>query len=109
MKILKFDVNGQAITLNPESDTANLIPGTEGYVQAEFTFSSDWDGCVKVVAFYSNLGREYEPRILKDGKHCTIPAEALKNSIFKLRVLGQKTGYTIRTDKFAIHQKGGRV
>ena len=109
MQVLKFNVNGQEITLDKSCTTTTLIPGTEGYVQVEFTFSSEWDGCAKVVAFYSNLGKEYEPRPLNYGKVCTIPTEALKNSIIKLQVLGQKAGYTIRTNKFTIHQKGGSV
>lgn len=109
MQVLKFNVRGQEIALDQSCSAATLIPGTEGYVQVEFTFSSDWDGCTKVVAFYSNLGKEYEPRPLNDGKVCTIPTEALKNSIIKLQVLGQKAGYYIRTNRIAIHQKGGSI
>lgn len=109
MITLKFNVDGQKIALDPTCDTTDLVPGTEGYVKAEFTFSNEWDGCAKVVAFYSNLGTEYEPRILKDGKLCTIPTEALKNSIFKVKVLGQRTGYTICTNKVSVCQKGGTV
>ena len=109
MKTLKFIVNGQNITLDPDCDISSLVPGTSGYVQAEFTFSKEWDGCAKVAAFYSNLGREFEPRILKDGKVCDIPAEALKKSIFKVKVLGQKSDYTICTNKVTIYQRGGTV
>lgn len=109
MKTLKFIVNGQKITLDPSCDVEGLVPGTNGYVAAEFKFSPEWDGCVKVVGFYSNLGREFEPRILKHGKTCEIPAEALKKSIFKIKVLGQKGDFTICTNKFTIHQKGGKV
>lgn len=109
MRTLKFIVDGQNIVLDPNCDINSLVPGTSGYVQAEFSFSKEWDGCTKVVAFYSNLGREFEPQVLKSGEVCEIPTEALKNSIFKVKVLGQKTNYTICTNKAIVHQKGGNV
>lgn len=108
MRTLKFNVTGQIVTLDPSCDTTTLVPGAEEPIQAEFTFSEEWDGCVKVVGFYSNLGREFEPRILKDGKVCRIPTEALKKSIIKLKVFGQHPDYPIQTNKIAIHQKGGK-
>ena len=109
MRTLKFIVNGQNIVLDPTCDITGLVPGTAGSIEAEFSFSIEWDGCAKVAAFYSNLGREYEPQILKNGKVCVIPTEALKKSVFKVKVLGQKKGFTICTNKIAIHQKGGSV
>ena len=109
MRTLKFIVNGQSITLDPETDVSSLVPGTNGYVRAKFTFSPEWDRCVKVAAFYSNLGTEYMPQALKNGEVCDIPPEALKKSIFKVKVFGKKTNYEICTNKLAVHQKGGRT
>lgn len=109
MRTLKFKVDGQTIVLDPESDASDLVPGTSGYVQAIFTFSSEWNRCIKVAAFYSNMGVEYEPQILKSGEVCIIPSEALKKSIFKVKVYGQRDDYTICTNKVTIHQKGGKV
>lgn len=107
MRTLKFVISGQTISLDPECDFSNLIPGTKGYLEAEFKFSDEWDSCTKVAAFYSNLGREYPPQVLKRGKTCVIPAEALERSIFKVQVIGQKDDYMIRTNKVTVHQKGG--
>lgn len=107
MRTLKFNVNGQNIALDPDCDISSLVPGTSGYVQAAFSFSKEWDGCAKVAAFYSNLGREFEPQVLKSDNVCTIPTEALEKSVFKVKVLGQKNGYSICTNKVAVHQKGG--
>ena len=107
MKTLKFIVNGQSIVLDPECDVNSLVPGTDGYVRAQFSFSKEWDRCVKVAAFYSNLGTEYPPQALKSGEVCDIPMEALKKSIFKVKVLGKKNDYTICTNKVTVHQKGG--
>ena len=109
MRTLKFIVNGQDITLDPNCDISSLVPGTSGYVKAEFSFSKEWDGCAKVAAFYSNLGREFTPQLLKNGKVCEIPTEALKKSIFKVKVLGQKSDYTICTNKVVVYQKGGKT
>lgn len=109
MKTLKFIVNGQDIALDPECDISGLVPGTSGYIRAHFSFSKEWDGCLKVAGFYSNLGREFEPRVLKDGKTCEIPAEALKKSIFKIKVLGKKNGYDICTNDVTVYQKGGKA
>lgn len=109
MKTLKFNVNGQTISLDPECDVTNLVPGTNGYVRAKFTFSSEWDRCVKVAAFYSNLGTEYPPQVLKNGEVCDIPPEALKKSIFKVKVFGKKNDYTICTNKVTVYQRGGNT
>lgn len=109
MKTLKFKVNGQSIALESISEAEKLVPGSEGYILAEFTFSKEWDSCAKVAAFYSNLGREFEPQILKEGKLCIIPSQALKLSVFKVKVLGKKDDYMICTNKVTVHQKGGHT
>lgn len=107
MNTLKFIVKGQSITLDPECDENALIPGTKGVVRAKFVFSSEWNNCVKVVAFYSNLGREFEPQVLKSGEVCEIPSEVLKKSIFKVKVFGKKNNNEICTNKVTVYQRGG--
>lgn len=109
MKTLKFNVTGQFITLDPSCSEEDLIPGTNGYMQAKFEFSSDWDNCLKVVAFYSNLGREFTPQLLKADNVCDIPSEVLKRSIFKLKVFGKNPNYELCTDKFTVCQRGGNA
>ena len=39
MRTLKFIVEGQIIKQDPSCDFTNLVPGTEGYLRAEFSFS----------------------------------------------------------------------
>lgn len=109
MRTLKFIVNGQTITQDPTCDFTGLVPGTEGYLQAEFVFSPEWESVVKVVGFFSNMGREYEPRLLNNSKTCVIPTDALKNRIFKIQVIGKNGTYKIKTNKLAVEQKGGSV
>lgn len=106
MRKLKFIVDSQTITADPSCDFEGLVPGTDGYLQAEFTFSSEWNNCVKVASFYSALGKEYEPQILEDGKTCVIPKEALAKRVFKIRITGRNKESTIVTNKLAIRQEG---
>ena len=109
MRTLKFIVDKQLITQDPTCDFSGLVPGTNGYVLACFSFSPEWDGCKKVVGFYSMMGTEYPPQWLKDGKTCAIPAEALVNKTFKMKVFGKKGDYKITTNKIKIVQNGGAV
>lgn len=109
MRTLRFVVDGQIIMQDPGCDFSNLVPGSNGYLQAEFLFSKDWDGYAKIASFWSATGREYEPQILKDGKTCMIPAEALTKRIFKVQVMGKHRGTYVKTNKVEVVQNGGKV
>lgn len=106
MRILKFIVDKQIIKQDPNCDFDNLIPGSEGYLQAEFSFSREWDDCIKVAAFYSPMGREFTPQVLKSNNTCIIPTEALAISEFKIRILGKRENFKITTNKITVLQKG---
>lgn len=107
MRTLKFIVDGQLIKKDPNCDFSNLVPGSQGYLRAEFTFSKEWDGCVKAASFYSIMGREYAGAMLADGKSCMIPAEACKKRSFKIQVKGRKDGFRLETSKVTVNQTGG--
>ena len=109
MRTLKFIVNNQSFTKDPNCNFNGLVPGTSDYIQAEISFSPEWDGCIKVVSFESLLGREYEPQILRDGRSCMIPAEALERRSFKMKIIGKKGTSKITTNKITIEQNGGRA
>ena len=106
MRTLRFIVKGQTISLDPKCDFEGLVPGTEGYLEAEFSFSKEWESCVKVVAFFSNLGVEYEPQLLNSRNVCKIPPEALKNRVFKVQVIGKRKDYILRTNRLSVKQGG---
>lgn len=108
MRTLKFIVDKQIITKDPTCDFEGLIPGTAGYLQAEFSFSSEWAGTAKVAAFYSPMGKELTPRILTDGKTCMIPADVTKLGAFQVKVFGQKGDYRIESNKILVKQNGGK-
>lgn len=107
MRTLKFIVEGQVIKQDPKCDFTNLVPGTEGYLRAEFSFSSEWNKCAKVASFWSATGDEYPPQALSDGRSCVIPAEAAKKYAFKIAVLGMGNGIKLTTNKVAVKQDGG--
>lgn len=109
MRTLKFIVDNQIIRPDPKCDFDNLVPGTEGYLAAEFSFSAEWDGYIKVATFYSIMGTEYSPQVLKTGKKCMIPSEALKRRTFKIQVVGKKGDTALVTNKLAVSQNGGKT
>lgn len=109
MRVLKFVVDSQGLRPDPSCDFSGLFPGTENQIQAQFTFSDEWKSRVKVVSFWSMMGSEYPPQLLKDGKSCVIPPEALKRAAFKVQILGRYNGQIASTNKLTVCQKGGKV
>lgn len=110
MRVLKFIVDKQLISADPKCDFSGLVPDTEKYLIAEFTFSSEWNGCNKVAAFYSFMGKEYPPQILSNGYSCAIPAEALERQRFKIQVIGKnKDGLKLVTNKVIVNQEGANT
>ena len=105
MRTLRFIVEDQIITPDPSCDFAGLVPGTEGYLQAEFSFSQEWNGCGKIAEF-----RRYvtsEPVSVKlVGDACVIPSEALIGRSFKVSVIGIRKGFRIQTNMVEVKQNG---
>ena len=108
MKTLRFIVNKQILKPDPNCDFNGLVPGTDGYLKAEFSFSPEWDGCTKVAAFRSRMGKEYPPQLLEDGKSCMIPVEALNRRVFGIQIIGKKNGVKLVTNKTVVYQNGGK-
>lgn len=108
MRTLKFIVDGQIIKKDPNCDFDNIVPGSKGYLQAEFSFSSDWDGTVRVVGFWNKTG-ECPPQVLKDGRTCMIPDEAAAVKRFEICVLGKKGDLKLKTNEIEICQNGGKA
>ena len=106
MRTLRFVVNGQKISKDNLCDFSELVAGTEGYLKAEFDFSNEWDGFTKVAAFWG-MGKECEPQVLRDGKTCMIPSDALRCPIFEIGIIGKKNGCKIKTGRVQINQERG--
>lgn len=112
MRTLRFIVDGDVIQQDPSCDFSNLFPGRNPDVEAEFVFSPEWEGSVKVAAFWSMLDKEYEPQVL-NGDSCSIPMEALARASFKIQVIGKKRETSrsmtaLSTNKLTVRQTGGK-
>lgn len=107
MRTLRFIVKNQIIEPDPNCDFSNIVPGTEGYLRVEFEFSSDWRGCTKVAQFWSG-GKECEPKALKEGRYCMVPADASVNRSFDIRVYGRRGALKLVTNEVTVIQDGGK-
>lgn len=108
MRTLRFIVKGQTIERDPECDFDGLVPGSERYVQAKFILSPEWRGAAVVVSFWSVLGKEYDPQVLRVDNTCDIPVEALQRRTFKIGLVGKTSeGWKLRTNRVAVSQNGG--
>ena len=103
MRILKFKVSGQTIQKDPECNFDNIVSGTEGYLVAEFSFSSEWNGCKNIARFFRS-GKEYA-LIVDKNNQCKIPSQVLKGATFTLSCIGSKKDYQITTNKIVIRQE----
>jgi hypothetical protein len=107
VRTIKFIVNRQIIKKDPECDFGGLVPGSEGYLRAEFLFSPDWNGFAKVATFRS-ANKDYDPQILTDGMSCLIPKSVLARDAFKIGIIGKnQSGMLKPTNTVTIHQNGG--
>jgi hypothetical protein len=107
MRTLRFIVEDQTIKPDPNcKDFDGLVPGS-CEVKLIFSFSREWTGHARAVAFYSPLGKEYEARLLEDHISCMVPSEALSKRIFKIRVFGRQWDSILKTNKLAVCQNGG--
>ena len=101
VRTLKFIVDRQIIRQDPACDFSGLIPGTKGYLCAEFQFSSEWKGCKKAASFFS-FGNEGAVPIV-NGK-CDIPEKVLTRNKFSVKVVGERDDYRITTGKVEVLQ-----
>ena len=102
MRLLYFNVNAQKIEKAPNCDFSKLVAGTSGYLRAHFTFSPEWNDCIKVARFWRGK-KEYA--VILQNDECDIPAEALKGSTFRVSALGQRGDYRITTNEIPIRQE----
>jgi hypothetical protein len=102
MRTLRFNVSGQELIRAPGCDFSNIIAGTSGYLQAAFEFGADWDGTVRVAAFYPYPQSEEVAALITDGACITVC------DTFKIGVVGQReNGQRITTNLITIKQERG--
>lgn len=105
MRTLKFIVEGQKIEKDSACDFSGLVPGTTGYLRAEFSFSEEYKGCAKIAEFRKYLSADPIP-VKIENDACNIPEEILTGSKFSVSVIGIRPGYRIPTNKVEVRQDG---
>lgn len=105
MRPLTFNVTAQRISKDPNCDFSNIVAGTSGYLRARFTFSPEWDDCVKVAQFWRG---DQEYAALIENNECEIDPAALVGPTFRVSVIGQRKNFRITTNKTLVRQEVGR-
>lgn len=105
MRTLKFAVNAQNISPDPNCDFSGIVPGTAGYLYATFEFSAEWRGLAKVAEFRRYDIDEAIPAKIVNGK-CEIPAETLRGKKWYVNVVGKRGNIRITTDRAEVKQEG---
>lgn len=106
MRLLKFNVNSQRISKDPECDFSNLVSGTSGYVRAKFNFSSEWDGYNKTARFFRGHNEHTVP--LDSNNECYIPTEVLTGQSFRVGVIMRRGTSRIPTNQINVRQEVSR-
>lgn len=109
MRTLKFIVDKTTLAQDSATSFDGLFPAPNQEIAAEFSFSYEWNGTPKVAAFYSMLGKEYEPQLIDKDNRCMIPPEALALPTFKIQILGNNRGTIMTTNTLTVYQKGGKA
>ena len=103
MRTLEFIVEQQQLTKDPTCDFTHIVAGSKNYLRAHFTFSDDWDGCLKAASFWR--GGEEHAVLLDDEGRCMIPPEALVGATFAVTVLGKKGSLELPTNRVTVRQE----
>ena len=105
MRTLNFIVEGLTIKKDPQCDFSGIVPGTKGYLRAEFKFNHEWVGCKKMVIFTKQNGRGQVPvKIINNV--CMIPDDVLVKRTFKIEVVGVKPDLRLQTNSLEVNQDG---
>jgi len=98
MRTIKFKVNQQRI--RNRNSVCHIYAGTNNYLNLEFEFDGDWDGCKKAISFIRPEQKELQMLLVDD--HCIVPSEAFGESQLEFYIVGKNGNYRIETQKFII-------
>ena len=105
MRVLKFDVNGQNLSKSKNCDFSGIVPGSDGYLKARFTFSNDWYGMVKVAEFRTYASSEPVPVPIINNE-CMVPSEVTGGDKWYVKAIGKKGDVIIPTGNCRVRQEG---
>lgn len=105
MRTLRFIVNAQKISPDPNCDFSGIIPGTAGYLKAQFSFSTEWSGLVKVAEFRKYMCDEPVSVPIVNGK-CVVPDKVTGGKAWHVKIVGKRGGVIIPTGNCKVEQEG---
>lgn len=105
MRLLTFNVDAQHIYKDPDCDFTKIVAGSRNYLRAHFTFSPEWQDCIKVASFWRG-SKEYA--VLLENDECNIDPDALTGITFGVTVTGQRGDYRITTNRILVRQEVSR-
>lgn len=105
MRTLKFAVNAQKITPDPNCDFSGIVPGSDGYLKSHFTFSNDWAGTVKVAEFRTHASSE-PVSVPIINNECMVPADVTGGDRWYVKVIGKRGDVLIPTGNCRVRQEG---
>lgn len=91
--MLTFIVDKQIIT---RTDTNKPVSNSVDYLQATFSFSSDWDGTMKTAIFKRGLATI--KAVVLENDSCLVPWEIIHENGFQVSVIGVGNGQRITTN-----------
>lgn len=106
MRTLRFTVDAQKISHDPDCDFSGLVSGTAGYLKASFKFSKEWSGMVKVAEFRKYLCSETISVPLINNE-CAVPAEVTgEGEAWNVKVIGKRGDVILTTGNCKVEQEG---
>ena len=105
MRVLKFVVNAQKITQDPNCDFSGIVRGTTGYLEAHFSFSVEWAGTVKVAEFRKYACDSAVSVPIINGR-CMVPTEVTGGKAWYVKIVGKRGGVIIPTGNCKVEQEG---
>lgn len=105
MRILKFIINSQQIGPDPSCDFSGIVPGTAGYLKAQFSFSAEWSGLVKVAEFRRYLCDEPVSVPIINGE-CAVPDTVTGGKAWYVKIIGKRGDVILPTCNCKVEQEG---
>lgn len=105
MRTLRFTVNAQKITPDLACSFSDIVPGTAGYLKAQFSFSAEWSGLVKVAEFRKYLCDEPVSVPIINGE-CAVPDTVTGGKAWYVKIIGKRGDVILPTCNCKVEQEG---
>lgn len=105
MRTLKFIVDGQTLTKDPDCSFSNIVRGSHNYLFLEFIFVDDeWKQYDKAVEFEANVKTK---KINFYGSTVGVPDDITPESLIKIRLIASESRRKVfQTNQVYIAQRG---